>query len=104
MELTTMHLNTTTSHISPSYTRAGLSSYILIPFVLCILTGCAVAMAIYIRRKIRLDQLRHRLIPLYSYDAGEQEDWDYTGRDEEEELAEPLYKDGKLSLTSGYGT
>lgn len=82
----------------------------------------------------RLDELRHRLIPLYSYDPAEeeQEEWGDSGGEEEEELAvckpliinyippfwwvmkipanqefvfslqEPLYKEGKLSFTSGY--
>lgn len=37
----------------------------------------------------RLDELRHRLIPLYSYDpAEEQEDWGDAGKvDEDDELA-----------------
>lgn len=43
----------------------------------------------------RLDELRHRLIPLYSYDPAEQqEEWGDTDREEnDEELAvsKPLY-------------
>lgn len=35
----------------------------------------------YVIRKKRLDQLRHRLVPLYHFDPGECEDW-------EEELIE----------------
>lgn len=36
----------------------------------------------------RLDELRHRLIPLYSYDpTEEQEEWERADREEEEELA-----------------
>lgn len=31
---------------------------------------------IAIRRKRRLDRLRHSLIPFYSFDANEEEDWD----------------------------
>uniref|UniRef100_A0A3P8RRV5 Uncharacterized protein n=1 Tax=Amphiprion percula TaxID=161767 RepID=A0A3P8RRV5_AMPPE len=36
---------------------------------------------------LRLDELRHRLIPMYTYDpAEEQDDWGNAGRDNEEEL------------------
>lgn len=31
---------------------------------------------IAIRRKRRLDRLRHSLLPFYSFDANEEEDWD----------------------------
>lgn len=31
---------------------------------------------IAIRRKRRLDRLRHSFIPFYSFDANEEEDWD----------------------------
>ncbi|KAK5867181.1 hypothetical protein PBY51_011696 [Eleginops maclovinus] len=58
----------------------------------------------YFRRKSRLDELRHRMIPLYTYDAAEEQDqWDDADREEDEELAEPLYKKGKLSFSSEYG-
>ncbi|VVC43413.1 Hypothetical protein CINCED_3A024625 [Cinara cedri] len=33
-------------------------------------------LVIAIRRKRRLDRLRHSLIPFYSFDANEEEDWD----------------------------
>lgn len=41
----------------------------------------------------RLDELRHRLVPLYNYDPNEEQDlWDAGNKDEEEELtvSEPL--------------
>lgn len=81
---------------------------------------------------LRLDELRHRLIPLYNYDpTEEQEDWGDADKEEDEELTvskppklhqpshiwgceelrvcfcslqEPLYKEGKLALSSAYGT
>ncbi|XP_071351693.1 small integral membrane protein 29-like [Trachinotus anak] len=101
-----MYFNRTTPHISPLNPKPGFPGYYaLIPFVLLILIGCVVAVVVYIRRKSRLDELRHRLIPLYSYDPAEEQDWSEGGReDEEEELAEPLYKEGKLSFSSGYRT
>ncbi|XP_072241336.1 small integral membrane protein 29-like [Leuresthes tenuis] len=99
-----MNFNNTTPHVSPSFGKPGFPGYYsLIPFVLLTLIGCIVAVVFYIRRRSRLDELRHRLIPLYSYDPAEdQEEWGEAGRDDEEaELAEPLYKKGQLSLTSG---
>lgn len=41
---------------------------------------------------LRLDELRHRLIPLYNYDPTErQEEWDSPGREEEElTVSKPL--------------
>ncbi|KAM7002623.1 small integral membrane protein 29-like [Tautogolabrus adspersus] len=102
-----LHLNHTTPHISPSDAKPGFPGYyVLIPFLLLTLTGCVVAMVVYIRRKTRLDELRHRLIPLYSYDPTEEQDeWGYEGKDEnDEELAEPLYKEGKLYLSPDYRT
>lgn len=33
----------------------------------------------------RLDELRHRLIPLYSYDPAEEQDWGHEGDDNEDE-------------------
>ncbi|XP_041651245.1 small integral membrane protein 29-like isoform X2 [Cheilinus undulatus] len=101
------YFNHTTPHISPPSANHGFNGYyVLIAFLLLTLTGCVVAMVVYIRRKTRLDELRHRLIPLYSYDpAEEQDEWgDEDKEDEDEELAEPLYKEGKLYLSTDYGT
>ncbi|XP_070829232.1 small integral membrane protein 29-like [Chaetodon trifascialis] len=96
-----MHFNYTTPLISTHNPKPGFPGYYaLVLFVLLLLIGCIVAVVVYIRRRSRLDELRHRLIPLYSYDPAEQEDWGDGGvEDEEEELAEPLYKEGKLSFS-----
>ncbi|XP_042077894.1 uncharacterized protein LOC143419394 [Maylandia zebra] len=102
-----MHPNHTTPHISPVPSKPVFPGYYsLIPLVVLILIGCIVAVVVYIRRKMRLDDLRHRLIPLYSYDpAEEQEDWGDAGReDEDAELNEPLYKKAQLTISSGYAT
>ncbi|XP_031723551.1 uncharacterized protein LOC116394526 isoform X3 [Anarrhichthys ocellatus] len=103
IKYTEMHFNHTTPHISPPNPKPGFPGYYaLIILVLLLLIGCVIAMVLYIRRRSRLDELRHRLIPLYSYDpAEEQEEWEDAGREEEEELSEPLYKEGKLSFSSG---
>ncbi|XP_037622898.1 small integral membrane protein 29-like [Sebastes umbrosus] len=99
--------NNTTPHISPFKPKPAGSPgfYALIPIVLLILIGCVAAVVCYFRRRSRLDEMRHRLIPLYNYDpAEEQDEWVDTSREEEEELAEPLFKVGKLSFSSVYGT
>lgn len=41
-----------------------------------ILTPLCLQIIIAVRRKRRLDRLRHSLIPFYSFDANEEEDWD----------------------------
>lgn len=33
---------------------------------------------------LRLDELRHRLIPLYSYDPAEEQEWGVEGDDDED--------------------
>ncbi|XP_007569871.1 uncharacterized protein C3orf18-like [Poecilia latipinna] len=96
-----MNLNHTTSVIStPNVKPEFPGYYALLPLVVLALSGCIVAVVFYMKRKSRLDELRHHLIPVYSYDPSEeQEDWgDYDKDDEEEELAEPLYKDSQLSF------
>ncbi|XP_062246418.1 uncharacterized protein C3orf18-like [Platichthys flesus] len=104
-----MYSNHTTPSVSPTKAAPGcpgLPAYsVLVPLALLTLMGCAAAVVLYIRSKSRLDELRHRLIPLYTYDPAEEEEWrDADVGDEEEELAEPLYKEGTLSFSSGYGT
>lgn len=46
--------------------------YILVPFFLITIIGIVVAVAMYIRKKRRLDRLRHQLLPVYSYDPSEE--------------------------------
>ncbi|KAM4734674.1 small integral membrane protein 29-like [Anableps anableps] len=97
-----MNLNTTSFISTPNIKPEFPGYYALIPLVVLALSGCIVTVVFYVKRRSRLDELRHRLIPLYTYDpAEEQDDWgDYDKDDEEEELAEPLYKDSQLSFTS----
>ncbi|XP_036963208.1 small integral membrane protein 29-like [Acanthopagrus latus] len=104
-EATEMRSNLTTPHIYPTNPKLGFPGYYtLIPLVLLTLIGCVVAAVVYIRRRARLDELRHRLIPLYNYDpTEEQEDWGDADKEEDEELTEPLYREGKLALSSAYG-
>lgn len=74
--------------------------YVLITLALVLglagLAGCLLALILYFRRRTRLDDLRHRLVPLYTYDPAEQEeDWGDQGN-EEEGLMESLLRDRQL--------
>ncbi|KAG7265683.1 hypothetical protein CRUP_014615 [Coryphaenoides rupestris] len=46
--------------------------YVLVPFVLVTIVGIAAAVIMYIRRKQRIDRLRHQLLPVYTYDPSEE--------------------------------
>lgn len=78
--------------------------YIVIPIVGLAIVGALVcSLAYHIRKRRRLDEWRHKLIPTYEYDPGEQEGaveeeeeeegWD-DDMDEEQQLTEPLCGDG----------
>lgn len=47
-------------------------SYVLVPFLLITVIGIAAAVAMYIRKKRRIDRLRHHLLPVYTYDPSEE--------------------------------
>ncbi|XP_011600959.2 small integral membrane protein 29 [Takifugu rubripes] len=46
--------------------------YVLVPFFLFTIIGIVVAVIMYIRKKKRIDRLRHQLLPVYSYDPSEE--------------------------------
>ncbi|XP_026189064.1 small integral membrane protein 29 [Mastacembelus armatus] len=54
-------------------------SYVLVPFLLITIIGIAAAVVMYIRKKRRIDRLRHQLLPVYTYDPSE----DLTEADQE---------------------
>ncbi|XP_029008690.1 small integral membrane protein 29-like [Betta splendens] len=93
------HSNHTTPHISPPQPQAGFHGYYgLIAAALLVAAGCAALAVVCFRRRSRSDELRHRLIPVYSYDPAEvEDDWG-----EEDHLTTPSYNKGTLSL-SAYG-
>lgn len=47
-------------------------SYVLVPFFLITIIGIATAVVMYIRKKRRIDRLRHQLLPVYTYDPSEE--------------------------------
>ncbi|XP_056306050.1 small integral membrane protein 29 [Danio aesculapii] len=46
--------------------------YVLVPFFLITAIGMVAAAVMYIRRKRRIDRLRHQLLPVYTYDPTEE--------------------------------
>nr|XP_046252889.1 small integral membrane protein 29 [Scatophagus argus]XP_046252890.1 small integral membrane protein 29 [Scatophagus argus]XP_046252891.1 small integral membrane protein 29 [Scatophagus argus] len=46
--------------------------YVLVPFLLITTIGIAAAVVMYIRRRRRIDRLRHQLLPVYTYDPSEE--------------------------------
>ncbi|CAN9515976.1 unnamed protein product [Ophioblennius macclurei] len=47
-------------------------SYVLVPFFIITIVGIAAAVFMYIRRRRRIDRLRHQLLPVYTYDPSEE--------------------------------
>ncbi|XP_077372004.1 small integral membrane protein 29-like isoform X2 [Festucalex cinctus] len=68
-----MYYNQTASHVSPTNANRGFVVYALIPFGILTLLVSAAALVVFIKRRMRLDELRHRLIPVYSYDPAEED-------------------------------
>ncbi|XP_028850626.1 small integral membrane protein 29 [Denticeps clupeoides] len=64
-------MNTTTPPPTTFNSDAAVS-YVLVPFFLITFIGVVVAVVMYIRRKRRLDRLRHQLLPVYTYDPSEE--------------------------------
>uniref|UniRef100_UPI0037E78024 small integral membrane protein 29 n=1 Tax=Semicossyphus pulcher TaxID=241346 RepID=UPI0037E78024 len=51
--------------------RGDVVSSVLVPFFLITIIGIA-AVVMYIRKKRRVDRLRHQLLPVYTYDPSEE--------------------------------
>ncbi|XP_016113031.1 uncharacterized protein C3orf18-like [Sinocyclocheilus grahami] len=64
-------MNSTTQ---PPHTISGDTalSYVLLPVFLITALGTAAAVVMYIRRRRRIDRLRHQLLPVYMYDPTEE--------------------------------
>lgn len=64
-------MNSTTTQ-PPAHKDGGVAvSYVLVPVLLITVAGIA-ALIIYLRRKRRIDRLRHQLLPVYTYDPAEE--------------------------------
>ncbi|XP_053338323.1 small integral membrane protein 29 [Clarias gariepinus] len=64
-------MNTTTEPPHPDGGDASLA-YVLIPFFIITVVGIVVAAVLYMKRRQRIDRLRHRLLPMYTYDPTEE--------------------------------
>ncbi|XP_063065452.1 small integral membrane protein 29 [Engraulis encrasicolus] len=64
-------MNSTTQPPVVMDTSATVAS-VLVPLFLITIIGIVTAVVLYIRRKRRLDRLRHQLLPVYTYDPTEE--------------------------------
>ncbi|XP_075930296.1 uncharacterized protein LOC116952274 isoform X1 [Petromyzon marinus] len=76
--------------IAPSSSSSSTLGFILLPFGLVAIIGVAIIMAMYIRKRKRLEKLRHQLMPMYNFDPSEDQD------ELEQELLDPS-GDGPLA-------
>ncbi|KAJ0069188.1 hypothetical protein NL108_003123 [Boleophthalmus pectinirostris] len=95
------YLNHTTPYVSPSPHNNDHAYFLLIPIVLVMLV--VVAMGLYYKSRYLADELRHRLIPMYTYDPAEQDEDDLQYGSEDETEKEPLHRYGRLTLNSESG-
>ncbi|XP_036288086.1 uncharacterized protein C3orf18 homolog [Pipistrellus kuhlii] len=58
----------------PGVGGAAGAGTMLLSFGVITVIGLAVAMVLYIRKKKRLEKLRHQLMPMYSFDPTEEQD------------------------------
>uniref|UniRef100_A0A8C6SYX6 Chromosome 3 open reading frame 18 n=1 Tax=Neogobius melanostomus TaxID=47308 RepID=A0A8C6SYX6_9GOBI len=57
-----------------SATEASGMGMVLVPFGIITVIGLAVAIMLYIRKRKRLEKLRHQLMPMYNFDPAEEQD------------------------------
>lgn len=55
-------------------TEASGMGMVLVPFGIITVIGLAVAIMLYIRKRKRLEKLRHQLMPMYNFDPAEEQD------------------------------
>ncbi|OXB68478.1 hypothetical protein ASZ78_000415 [Callipepla squamata] len=65
-------MSNATAPSTPSAAGDSLVGSVLGPFVLLTLLGAVLAAVMYIQKKRRSERLRHRLLPMYSYDPAEE--------------------------------
>ncbi|XP_028680721.1 uncharacterized protein C3orf18 homolog [Erpetoichthys calabaricus] len=64
---------------------------VLLPFGIITIIGLVLAMVLYIRKRKRLEKLRHQLMPMYNFDPAEEQD----------ELEQELLDHGREGATAG---
>uniref|UniRef100_A0A8C8ADI6 Small integral membrane protein 29 n=1 Tax=Otus sunia TaxID=257818 RepID=A0A8C8ADI6_9STRI len=65
-------MSNATAPTAPGTAGDSLVGYVLGPFLLVTLLGALLAAVMYVQKKRRFDRLRHRLLPMYSYDPAEE--------------------------------
>ncbi|KAM6370226.1 LOW QUALITY PROTEIN: small integral membrane protein 29 [Pluvialis apricaria] len=65
-------MSNATAPTAPGTAGDSLVGYVLGPFLLLTLLGALLATVMYVQKKRRFDRLRHRLLPMYSYDPAEE--------------------------------
>ncbi|OPJ88876.1 diphosphoinositol polyphosphate phosphohydrolase 1 [Patagioenas fasciata monilis] len=65
-------MSNATAPTAPGAAGDPLVGYVLGPFVLVTLLGAVLAAVMYVQKRRRFDRLRHRLLPMYSYDPAEE--------------------------------
>ncbi|XP_078424090.1 small integral membrane protein 29-like [Cetorhinus maximus] len=63
--------NQTASTPPDSNHSSSILGFMLIPITIIAVVGIAVAVIRYIRKRRRLEKLRNKLVPIYSYDPSE---------------------------------
>uniref|UniRef100_A0A3B4GGV0 Uncharacterized protein n=1 Tax=Pundamilia nyererei TaxID=303518 RepID=A0A3B4GGV0_9CICH len=81
---------------------------LLVPFGIITVIGLAVAIMLYIRKRKRLEKLRHQLMPMYNFDPAEEQDdlleQELLDHGREGSITGPNAKVGLTTLTSSQGT
>uniref|UniRef100_H9H0G5 Small integral membrane protein 29 n=1 Tax=Meleagris gallopavo TaxID=9103 RepID=H9H0G5_MELGA len=65
-------MSNATAPSAPGAAGDSLVGSVLGPFVLLTLLGAVLAAVMYVQKKRRSERLRHRLLPMYSYDPAEE--------------------------------
>ncbi|XP_064894578.1 small integral membrane protein 29 isoform X4 [Columba livia] len=65
-------MSNATAPTAPGAAGDPLVGYVLGPFVFVTLLGAVLAAVMYVQKRRRFDRLRHRLLPMYSYDPAEE--------------------------------
>ncbi|XP_014484915.1 PREDICTED: uncharacterized protein C3orf18-like isoform X3 [Dinoponera quadriceps] len=94
---TTMHTPTTTSDSFDEFGPPEGVEYIFVPLgvVVSVIILSAVVWVLIISRKRKLERLRHRLMPMYNFDPGEEEEDDW-----ETELLDECYSTHQRRVVS----
>lgn len=53
---------------------SGMGMTVLVPFGIITVIGLALVIMLYIRKRKRLEMLRHQLMPMYNFDPAEEQD------------------------------